>query len=80
MLSDAQLSELKKSLIDMKQSLEKKDMDDDQEYLERGSLRDSVDELSTIDNHPADLGTELFEREKDMALKVHDEDELAKIN
>lgn len=79
-LSDAQLSELKKSLIDMKQSLEKKDMDDDQEYLERGSLRDSVDELSTIDNHPADLGTELFEREKDMALKVHDEDELAKIN
>nr|WP_232337052.1 TraR/DksA C4-type zinc finger protein [Lysinibacillus timonensis] len=79
-LSENQLSELQKMLIDQKKSLEKKDMADDREYLERGSLRDSVDELSTVDNHPADLGTELYEREKDMALKVHDEDELAKIN
>lgn len=55
-------------------------MDTDEEYLERGSLRDSVDELSTIDNHPADLATELYERGKDMALKVHDDDELAKVN
>ncbi len=80
LLSEDQLSNLKKELYDQKDALEKKDMDDDREYMERGSLRDSVDELSTIDNHPADLGTELYEREKDMALKVHDEDELAKIN
>jgi YteA family regulatory protein len=32
------------------------------------SLRDSTGELSAIDNHPADLGTEMFERSKDLAL------------
>lgn len=80
MLNENQLSNLKKMLLEQKNSLSKEDMDDDREYLERGSLRDSIDELSTVDNHPADLGTELYEREKDMALKVHDEDELAKIN
>lgn len=80
MLNENQLSNLKNMLLDQKKSLSKEDMADDQEYLERGSLRDSIDELSTVDNHPADLGTELYEREKDMALKVHDEDELAKIN
>lgn len=80
MLNESQLSNLKKMLLEQKNSLSKDDMDDDREYLERGSLRDSIDELSTVDNHPADLGTELYEREKDMALKVHDEDELAKIN
>lgn len=29
---------------------------------------DSVSELSAYDNHPADLGSETFEREKDLAL------------
>lgn len=32
------------------------------------SLKDSVHELSSYDNHPADLGSETFEREKDRAL------------
>ncbi|NLW49180.1 MAG: conjugal transfer protein TraR [Firmicutes bacterium] len=31
-------------------------------------LTDSVQELSAYDNHPADLGSETFEREKDLAL------------
>lgn len=48
--------------------------------LEQGSLRDMTGELSTADNHPADLGTELYEREKDLALKVHEESELLKVN
>jgi len=30
--------------------------------------RSSVQELSSYDNHPADLGTETFEREKDLGL------------
>ncbi|RUL56566.1 molecular chaperone DnaK [Lysinibacillus antri] len=79
MLTENQKSTLKKMLLEQKESLVR-DSDYDEKYLERGSLRDSVDELSTVDNHPADLGTELYEREKDMALKVHDEDELAKVN
>lgn len=32
------------------------------------STRDSTGELSLYDNHPADIGTELFERGKDIAL------------
>ena len=32
------------------------------------SLKDSTGELSLIDNHPADTGSELFERSKDLAL------------
>ena len=77
-LNEKKISKLKNILIEQKHSLQRRmDTDDD---LERGSLRDSIDELSTIDNHPADLGSELYEREKDMALKVHDDDELEKVN
>jgi len=32
------------------------------------SLKDSTEELSLIDNHPADIGSELFERSKDLSL------------
>jgi len=32
------------------------------------SLKDSTKELSLVDNHPADLGSELFERSKDLSL------------
>ena len=34
----------------------------------RKSQGDSVQELSTYDNHPADIGTETFERGKDLGL------------
>lgn len=33
------------------------------------SQEDSISELSTYDNHPADIGTEMFERSKDFALR-----------
>jgi len=33
------------------------------------SLKDSTGELSTCDNHPADIGSEVFERSKDFALR-----------
>lgn len=43
------------------------------ETLRRGglsrTLRDFTAELSSLDNHPADLGSELFERSKDLALR-----------
>ncbi|WJH37457.1 TraR/DksA C4-type zinc finger protein [Paenibacillus sp. CC-CFT747] len=37
------------------------------------SLRDSISELSAYDNHPGDIGTEVFERGKDLALNEHAE-------
>jgi len=36
-------------------------------------------ELSDYDNHPGDSGTELFEREKDLALTSHEQTELTAI-
>lgn len=44
------------------------------------SQTDAIGELSSYDNHPADLGTELFERGKDLALYDHAEKELEAIN
>jgi YteA family regulatory protein len=40
------------------------------------SLADSVEELSTYDQHPADVGTEVFERSKDFSLR---EDAMIKV-
>ncbi|MCL4425285.1 MAG: TraR/DksA C4-type zinc finger protein [Firmicutes bacterium] len=43
------------------------------ENLQRGGLSyseaDSIQELSSYDNHPADIASETFEREKDMGLR-----------
>ncbi|MDD4170177.1 MAG: TraR/DksA C4-type zinc finger protein [Desulfotomaculaceae bacterium] len=33
------------------------------------SLKESISELSTYDNHPADIGSEVFERSKDFSLR-----------
>lgn len=45
-----------------------RNMDEQEESLDI-SLTDSISELSTYDNHPADIGTESFERSKDFALR-----------
>ncbi|SDI60190.1 TraR/DksA C4-type zinc finger protein [Alteribacillus bidgolensis] len=39
--------------------------------LDEEFARETIGELSNYDNHPADNGTELYEREKDMALQQH---------
>ena len=44
------------------------------------SLRDSTGELSATDNHPADVGTEVFERERDLAIQGTLEHELEQIH
>ncbi|MDN5346837.1 MAG: hypothetical protein PWP65_401 [Clostridia bacterium] len=42
-------------------------------------LRESIQELSSYDNHPGDLGTEVFERSKDLALRDNIRLQLQKI-
>ncbi len=42
-------------------------------------LQEAVSELSSYDNHPADLGSEVFERSKDFALREGMEIHLAQI-
>lgn len=41
---------------------------------------EATSELSSYDNHPADMGSALFERGKDIALNEHSEKELEDIN
>lgn len=52
---------------------ERKDLTDLQESFDdnglKVSMKDSIGELSMYDNQPADVGSELFEREKDLALR-----------
>lgn len=62
-----QLEYFKERLLNEKARLER-EMERSKRFNLDNSLSDSVQELSAYDNHPADLGSELFEREKDLAL------------
>jgi YteA family regulatory protein len=80
MLSTNQLDTLKKRLEGDKQAI-KGQLNFNSKYSNiDASLRETVDELSAYDNHPADLGTELFEREREFALDDHQDKELTNIN
>jgi len=71
MLSHQQLQQFQQILQDRKSDLEERYDNNDHLDLHRSHLHDSVGELSSYDNHPGDEGTELYEREKDLALNEH---------
>lgn len=60
-------SQLEEEMSDIRTRL-----DDHDTYQLQESLMDSTGELSHYDNHPADLGSEVFERGKDLALRDAD--------
>ncbi len=76
LLSKEQINHLKQNLEERKAEILNR-IDDN---VSGDSARESVGELSNYDNHPGDMGTELYEREKDLALEQHDQSELDKIN
>jgi YteA family regulatory protein len=80
MLSTQQLAELRLQLLKEKEDLLEHRKQNDDFGLERGHYHESMGELSSYDNHPADEGTDLFEREKDIALNEHYKLELANID
>lgn len=49
---------------------DKNEMMESATELLSGDMRDSLSELSLVDNHPADIGTEVYERSRDVA--IHD--------
>ncbi|MFJ7936350.1 TraR/DksA C4-type zinc finger protein [Sporosarcina sp. NPDC096371] len=75
MLNEKQRAVLKKELLEMKKDL----MTTAEETDRKENTQDATGELSMYDNHPGDMGTELFEREKDAALNVHANAELEKV-
>lgn len=80
MLSMELLTELRLQLLQEKKEVEQHFEQNDYFGLERGFYHESMGELSSYDNHPADEGTDLFEREKDIALNEHYELQLKNIN
>lgn len=42
-------------------------------------MEDSLSELSVYDNHPADIGTEMYEREKDMGTRIYVQKQMQKV-
>lgn len=62
---------------------QRRDIAEKIETLSKGTqsdLKDSTNELSGYDNHPADLGSETFERTKDFALNENYTSILSKIS
>ncbi|TGB03998.1 TraR/DksA C4-type zinc finger protein [Halobacillus salinus] len=69
-----------KQLEERKYEIETRLMENDKFGLNRGFASDMASgELSQYDNHPADSGTELYDREKDIALLGHLREELSDI-
>ncbi len=58
-----------KRFLEQKRHRISEQLNQNDDYGLNQSLKDSVHELSAYDNHPADLGSETFEREKDLALR-----------
>ena len=79
MLAKQRLQQLRGRLIKMEQELKDKELENKYD-LERSHFHDATGDLSSYDNHPADEGTELFEREKDLALYEHDRLEMKDIH
>ncbi|RKD24987.1 hypothetical protein BEP19_03895 [Ammoniphilus oxalaticus] len=76
MLSPEQLSSLRTELLREEQDLRER-MEENNHYdLDKAMIKESLGELSSYDNHPADHGSELFERQKDIALNEHAEEHL----
>lgn len=76
MLTEENLQQLEEELLQMKYESLKIEKATEQ----KKNIQESSGELSMYDNHPADMGTALFEREKDQALNEHAESEIAKID
>lgn len=77
MLSNEDLNKFKNQLKQSKKEVEHLLIDNFD--LMRSHDHDSTGELSSYDNHPADDATELYEREKDIALYEHARQELSEI-
>lgn len=76
MLYDKQIQHLKAELLKMKEQSIKVERTTDQ----KESIKETSGELSMYDNHPGDMGTALYDREKNRALNEHAESDIRKID
>ena len=72
MLTHQQMDTFKQRLLEMRENILNRIETIDNDEIGGGlglSMDESIEELSNYDNHPADVGSEVFERSKDLALK-----------
>ncbi|MFT9849383.1 TraR/DksA C4-type zinc finger protein [Aneurinibacillus sp. REN35] len=79
MLTNQELSHYRSLLTKQQQDLQERLQKSDAYGMSQAAMQESVSELSNYDNHPADLASEMFEREKDLALYEHEEEEMRDI-
>lgn len=77
-MEQSNINEFRQKLLQEKGELEQRLTHMEDEALGI-PLQDSISELSMYDNHPADIGSETFERSKDLALKDNTQIQLAKV-
>ncbi len=68
-----------KELLDSRRQIENR-IETSGSYGLDDSMGDELSELSLYDNHPADVASELYEREKDIGIKVSDKQRLMEID
>jgi YteA family regulatory protein len=78
-LSIRQIDELRRQLLEEKQSLLRQLQATENHGLSL-SQKEATGELSLFDNHPADVATEIYERGKDIALNEHAELQIQEID
>ncbi|MFJ7640504.1 TraR/DksA C4-type zinc finger protein [Peribacillus sp. NPDC097225] len=78
MATEKQILKLKEELLSEKEQLQQRIKND--ETVTKQSQTDFSGEISSYDNHPADLGTELFDKERYQAINEHAEEEIGKID
>lgn len=78
-LSNKQLALLRLQLQDVREDMKSR-LEQNQHFGKANSMRDETGELSPIDNHPGDLASELYEREKDISLLEQEKLQLMRIN
>jgi YteA family regulatory protein len=72
------LNQLTERLLEERERLTAK-LDNTSDFQLNQTLAESISELSVYDNHPADIASETFEREKDLALFNSNQEVLRKI-
>ena len=69
----------RKLLLAEKERLEVALQSPDMASVADSPLTDSTSELTDVDQHPADMGTETFEREKNYSIRIRLEGELGDV-
>lgn len=79
-LTQDQRQELEQALLEQREDLQRHFESSMEDGAPAESLKDSTGELSSYDNHPADAGTETFERSRDLAIDDTLTDEFNQVN